>query len=104
MITRKSNGTPKTAAPRVLDDLTAAAARIAELEALLAAKSAPRALSVKMSDKGAISVYGLGRFPTTLYRDQWTRLAEFVPNVQKFIAANAAALDAKQKAYDATRA
>ena len=47
------------------------AARIAELESRLAKNST---LSFKVSEKGAVSVYGLGRFPVTLYFEQWHKL------------------------------
>jgi hypothetical protein len=54
-----------------------------------------RALSCKVSQKGAVSVYGLGRFPVTLYRGQWERLIEHVPSIQAFIADNAGSLTTK---------
>jgi hypothetical protein len=41
-------------------------------------------LSCKVSDKGAISVYGLGRFPTTLYVEQWEKLLEFGDEIRRF--------------------
>lgn len=44
---------------------------------------------------GALSVYGLGRFPVTLYRSQWEQLIAFTPELQAFIAANAALLATK---------
>ena len=47
--------------------------RIKELEALLEASNSRSALKYKVSEKGALSVYGLGRFPTTLYLEQWQR-------------------------------
>ena len=66
-----------------------------QLIALLQAASAPKALSLKVSDKGALSVYGLGRFPVTLYRGQWERLLAHKPQLEAFIAANAALLAVK---------
>lgn len=66
-----------------------------QLIALLTAASAPKALTLKVSDKGALSVYGLGRFPVTLYRGQWERLAKHMPEIERFIAANAALLAVK---------
>jgi len=72
-------------------------ARIAELEAALAAQSAPKALTLKVSEKGALSIYGLGRFPVTLYRRQWERLLAHVDTIQAFMAANAALLAEKPK-------
>ena len=66
-----------------------------QLIALLQAASAPKALSLKVSDKGALSVYGLGRFPVTLYRGQWERLLAHKSQLEAFIAANAALLAVK---------
>lgn len=53
----------------------------------LKAKKAPRH-TIKVSEKGACSVYGLGRFPVSLYRSQWERLFTMVPEIQAFIEAN----------------
>jgi hypothetical protein len=66
-----------------------------QLIALLQAASAPKALTCKVSEKGALSVYGLGRFPVTLYRGQWERLAAAMPQLEAFIAANASLLAVK---------
>jgi hypothetical protein len=66
--------------------LAAALARIAQLEA--AAKSAERKLTLKVSEKGALSLYGMGRFPVTLYRGQWERLLAAKPEIEAFIKAN----------------
>lgn len=49
----------------------------------------------KVSDKGAVSVYGLGRFPVTLYRSQWERLIVAMPGIKTFIEANADRLTSK---------
>ena len=56
-----------------------------------------RKLSFKVTDKGGLSVYGLGRFPTTLYRSQWERLIapDTVTAINAFIAANTALLTVK---------
>lgn len=56
-------------------------------------QSAPRKLSMKVSPKGVLSVYGLGRFPVTLYRDQWERLATEMDTA--FITANSATFTVK---------
>ena len=66
-----------------------------QLIAFISTQSAPKALSLKVSEKGAMSVYGLGRFPVTLYRGQWERLAAAMPQLEAFIAANAALLAVK---------
>ncbi len=51
-------------------------------------KAASQGLSLKVSDKGGVSVYGLGRFPVTLYREQWHRLLALADEIRNFIAAN----------------
>lgn len=56
--------------------------RIAELEGKLAAKNT---ISMKVSEKGALSIYGLGRFPVTLYAGQMKRLIGIVPAIEKFM-------------------
>jgi hypothetical protein len=68
--------------------------RIAELEAQVAKKST---LTAKASEKGAVSVYGLGRFPVTLYPEQWLRLLEWAPKtIPAFIEANKSKLKFKE--------
>ena len=59
---------------------------IAQLQAQ--AKQAPKAITVKASEKGGVSVYGLGRFPVTLYASQWERLNGAMADVMAFIAAH----------------
>lgn len=73
-----------------------------QLEALVAAQAeklakatAPRALSLKVSEKGALSLYGMGRFPVTLYRGQWERLLAHSGEITAFIEANASRLAVK---------
>ena len=66
-----------------------------QLLALVATMSAPKALSMKVSEKGALSVYGLGRFPVTLYRGQWERLIAAAGQIKTFISANSALLAVK---------
>ena len=59
----------------------------AENEALK--KPAARgAMSLKVSEKGALSVYGMGRFPVTLYREQWEKLLGLSDEIRLFIQAN----------------
>lgn len=79
-------------------------AMLATLQAQLAAAQAENAAlkaagkasgSIKVSAKGAVSVYGLGRFPVTLYASQWAKLAERLPEVQAFIKAHASELSVK---------
>ena len=52
-------------------------------------------LRLKVSEKGGVSVYGLGRFPVTLYKEQWLRLLDKADDIRGFIAANDAHLKAK---------
>jgi len=48
-------------------------------------KSASQGLSLKVSDKGGVSVYGLGRFPVTLYKEQWHRLLSLADEIRAFL-------------------
>ena len=65
----------------------------AENEALK--RSTSKGLSMKVSEKGAVSVYGLGRFPVTLYKEQWLRLLYMTEDIQTFIKQNEAQLKTK---------
>jgi hypothetical protein len=53
-------------------------------------------LRLKVSEKGALSVYGLGRFPVTLYKEQWTRLLDYADEIRSFMKENDQLLKAKQ--------
>ncbi len=66
-----------------------------QLIALLQAANAPKRLTCKVSEKGALSVYGLGRFPVTLYAGQWERLFATQAEIAAFAKANAALLATK---------
>ena len=59
-------------------------ARIAELEKQGASKRSGN-LEFRVSEKGGVSVYGLGRFPVTLYYEQWTRLLATAENLKAFL-------------------
>lgn len=65
---------------------------------LLAAAEPQKGLYCKVSEKGALSVYGLQRMPVTLYVEQWERLLGFAPQLQEFMAANSAKFNRKEKA------
>jgi hypothetical protein len=67
----------------------------AENEAL---KRGPRGggVTMKVSEKGGVSVYGLGRFPVTLYKEQWQKLLSMTDEIKKFIAENNDRLKAKE--------
>ena len=56
-----------------------------------------RGVSLKVSEKGGVSVYGLGRFPVTLYKEQWTRLLDMADDIRTFIKENDARLKAKSE-------
>jgi len=53
-------------------------------------------LRLKVSEKGGLSVYGLGRFPVTLYKEQWARLLDYADEIRSFLKANDQQLKAKQ--------
>jgi hypothetical protein len=48
----------------------------------------PGQLRLKISEKGGLSVYGLGRFPVTLYKEQWTRLLDYADEIKDFLQQN----------------
>jgi len=78
------------------EDLQAEIARLkAENEALKNKSSAGGVLSMKVSEKGALSLYGMGRFPVTLYKEQWLKLLGVADEIKKFIANNNSQLKAK---------
>src|SRR5256885_3798339 len=58
-------------------------------------RTASRGITFKVSEKGGVSVYGLGRFPVTLYKEQWEKLLDMVEELRAFIRENAAALKTK---------
>ena len=58
---------------------------------------ATRGVSLKVSEKGGVSVYGLGRFPVTLYKEQWARLLDMADDIRAFLKAHDAELKAKEK-------
>ena len=59
-------------------------------------RGASSGIRLKVSEKGAVSVYGMGRFPVTLYKEQWTRLLDMADEIRAFIAANESQLKAKE--------
>lgn len=77
------------------EDIQAELARLrAENESLKQAGS--RGISLKVSQKGAVSLYGMGRFPVTLYKEQWLKILEMSDVIKSFIKDNDAALKAKE--------
>lgn len=71
-------------------------ARIAELEAQVATAKVLKPVKLKVSEKGAVSVYGLGRFPVTLYKGQWEKLLAEAEAIKSFIEANQTRLAVKE--------
>ncbi len=72
----------------------------AELERLPAEnenlrKKGSRAISMKVSERGGLSVYGLGRFPVTLYKEQWAKLLDMADEIRTFMKENDAKLKTK---------
>ena len=55
----------------------------------------PGQLRLKVSEKGALSIYGLGRFPVTLYKEQWVRLLEHAEEIKSFLKENDTLLKGK---------
>lgn len=77
------------------DDLQAELERLrAENERLK--KSSSSKLAMKVSEKGALSVYGMGRFPVTLYKEQWLKLLGMADEIKAFIEANEGTLKSKE--------
>jgi hypothetical protein len=72
-------------------------ARIAELEKKLGAKQSGK-LEFKVGDKGGVSVYGLGRFPVTLYYEQWNKLLDAADDLRAFLEANKSRLKLRPQA------
>ena len=77
------------------DDLKAELERLRNENAALK-KGASAGVRMKVSEKGAVSIYGMGRFPVTLYKEQWLRLLGMADEIRSFIAANEAQLKAKE--------
>ena len=57
---------------------------------------ATRGVSIKVSEKGGVSVYGLGRFPVTLYKEQWTKLLDMADDLRAFLREHDAELKTKE--------
>jgi hypothetical protein len=84
-----------TVLPNLQQQLEQALAANAALQAKLIAANKPKAMTMKVSEKGGLSVYGLGRYPVTLYRSQWERLLGAADTIREFIADNADLLTTK---------
>ena len=73
------------------EDLKAELERLRNENASLK-KGAATGIRMKVSEKGAVSVYGMGRFPVTLYKEQWLKLLDMSSDIRNFIAENEARL------------
>lgn len=80
----------KTAEQKELEVLRAENAKLKE------EKEKGKTLTLKVSQKGGVSVYGLGRFPVTLYKEQWTRLLEITDEIRQFLKDNDSDLKTKE--------
>ena len=58
-------------------------------------KASERTISLRVSEKGGLSIYGLGRFPVTLYKEQWLKILDLADQIRAFIRDNAAELKSK---------
>ena len=70
-------------------------ARVEELEKKTQRRTGE--LDFKVGEKGGVSVYGLGRFPVTLYYEQWMKLFEATPRLREFLEENKSKLKLKEK-------
>ncbi len=78
------------------EDLRAEIERLKAENASLKNKPARGVLTMKVSEKGALSVYGMGRFPVTLYKEQWLTLLSIAEDIKKFIDDNDDRLKTKE--------
>ena len=78
------------------DDMQAELERLRAENARLKQRTT-RGVSLKVSEKGGVSVYGLGRFPVTLYKEQWAKLLDMADEIRAFIEENAAKLKSKDE-------
>lgn len=77
------------------DDLKAEIERLKAENAALKKPSERGTLSMKVSEKGALSIYGMGRFPVTLYKEQWLKLLAISEDIKEFIKENNSRLKTK---------
>src|SRR4029450_1031094 len=76
-------------------DMKAELDRLKEENERLKARQS-RAVSLKVSEKGGLSVYGLGRFPVTLYKEQWVKLLDIADDIRAFLKENDSRLKSKE--------
>ena len=78
------------------EDMKSELERLRAENAALKNKKSERGLSMKVSEKGALSVYGMGRFPVTLYKEQWIKLLSIADDIKTFIEENEDRLKTKE--------
>ncbi len=77
------------------EDMKAELERLRAENEKLKARTQGRPVSFKVSEKGGVSVYGLGRFPVTLYKEQWAKLLDLADDIRAFIQENESKLKTK---------
>ena len=77
------------------EDLRAELERLKAENATLKSRSS-KGVSLKVSEKGGVSVYGLGRFPVTLYKEQWIKLLDMAEDIRSFLHEHDAELKTKE--------
>lgn len=99
--TAKSYGVSESAGDAMANELAALRAENETLKRKASeTKVSENNLTFKVSEKGGVSVYGLGRFPITLYLSQWERLTKAMPQLVEFIGANLPLLKTKEQDKD----
>jgi hypothetical protein len=78
------------------EDLRAELERLKAENATLKSRST-KGVSLRVSEKGGVSVYGLGRFPVTLYKEQWTKLLDMAEDIRSFLHEHDAELKTKEE-------
>jgi hypothetical protein len=68
----------------------------AEKKSVKNRKSTEESISMKVSEKGALSIYGMGRFPVTLYKEQWLKLLGVADQIKRYIEKNNSRLKTKE--------
>jgi len=77
------------------EEMTQELARLRAENAALKSQTS-KGVSLRVSEKGGVSVYGLGRFPVTLYKEQWTKLLDMAADIRTFLTEHDAELKTKE--------